>query len=210
MLADVSIPKIVYRFFFLICQLLCIKFPSNFLFEFYIARIFLDYIAVGQFRRASWSCRWSLWRTVYRVSQFVILKGFFGLRLRGRLGCSKRNFTSFRFIVGRIAMADVDLLELKFRLHDGTDIGPHKYDSASTISTVKESIIDKGNAPKRIDDIMLITAGKVLENNKTLTESWIPMGELPVGVITMLVIVRSPNKNSEKDLPKSKCLCIIM
>uniref|UniRef100_A0A0C9RNL9 Membrane-anchored ubiquitin-fold protein n=1 Tax=Wollemia nobilis TaxID=56998 RepID=A0A0C9RNL9_9CONI len=117
-------------------------------------------------------------------------------------------------------MADVELLELKFRLFDGTDIGPNKYASASTISTIKESIIaqwpqDKAITPKTIDDIKLINAGRILENKETLTESRIPVGDLPGGVITMLVVVRHQlsNKKSEKqlkDFPKNKCSCTIL
>jgi hypothetical protein len=32
-------------------------------------------------------------------------------------------------------------LEIKFRLLDGTDIGPNRYSAASTVSTLKETII---------------------------------------------------------------------
>lgn len=38
-------------------------------------------------------------------------------------------------------MAGEDLVELKFRLYDGTDIGPNKYAPATTVSTLKESIL---------------------------------------------------------------------
>lgn len=38
----------------------------------------------------------------------------------------------------------------------------------------------------------LINAGKILENNRTLTESSLPVVELPGGVITMHVVVRPP------------------
>ncbi|KAH9295228.1 hypothetical protein KI387_038816, partial [Taxus chinensis] len=56
----------------------------------------------------------------------------------------------------------------------------------------------KENAPKTINDMKLINAGKILENSKTLAESRVPVGELPGGVITMHVVVRPPSsdKNS--------------
>ncbi len=40
-------------------------------------------------------------------------------------------------------MAGDDLVELKFRLYDGTDIGPNKYAPASTVATLKESILSQ-------------------------------------------------------------------
>ncbi|XP_057864378.1 membrane-anchored ubiquitin-fold protein 3 [Cryptomeria japonica] len=118
-------------------------------------------------------------------------------------------------------MAAEDLLELKFRLYDGTDIGPNKYAPATTIGSLKEIILshwpqDKENAPKTINDMKLINAGKVLENNKTLAESRVPFVELPGGVITMHVVVRPPSsdKNSEKQQAnspkKNRCSCTIL
>lgn len=38
-------------------------------------------------------------------------------------------------------MAEEDLIELKFRLADGTDIGPNKYSPATTVASLKEKII---------------------------------------------------------------------
>lgn len=59
---------------------------------------------------------------------------------------------------------------------------------------------DKENCPKTIQDVKLINAGKILENNKTLAESTLPVGELPGGVITMHVVLRLPlsDKNNGK------------
>ena len=45
-------------------------------------------------------------------------------------------------------MAGEDWIELKFRLADGTDIGPSKYNQSMTVSSLKEKIISqwpKGN-----------------------------------------------------------------
>ncbi|KAJ6852045.1 membrane-anchored ubiquitin-fold protein 1-like [Iris pallida] len=72
-------------------------------------------------------------------------------------------------------------LEIKFRLHDGSDIGPKKYPAAATIATLKESILaewpkaENENAPKTVNDVKLINAGKILENNKTLDECKSPI-----------------------------------
>lgn len=38
-------------------------------------------------------------------------------------------------------MAGDDLVELKFRLYDGTDIGPNNYPPATTVANLKESIL---------------------------------------------------------------------
>ncbi|KAK8291140.1 hypothetical protein V6Z11_D06G043400 [Gossypium hirsutum] len=118
-------------------------------------------------------------------------------------------------------MAGEDLVELKFRLADGTDIGPTKYTPDTTIASLKEKILaqwpkDKENCPKTIQNVKLINAGKILENKKTLAESTLPVGELPGGVITMHVVLRLPlsDKNNEKqqdDSPKkSSCSCTIL
>ncbi|KAG8377347.1 hypothetical protein BUALT_Bualt08G0023700 [Buddleja alternifolia] len=100
-------------------------------------------------------------------------------------------------------MAGDELVELKFRLADGSDIGPDKYSSSTPVTSLKEKIIalwpkDKENGPKSIADIKLINAGRILENNRTLGESRLPLSEVPGGVITMLVVARPPipDKNS--------------
>nr|XP_010939603.1 membrane-anchored ubiquitin-fold protein 3 isoform X1 [Elaeis guineensis] len=118
-------------------------------------------------------------------------------------------------------MAGDDLIELKFRLFDGTDIGPSKYDPSTTVASLKETILsrwpqDKEIAPKTINDLKLINGGKILENNRTLAESRVPVGELPGGVITMHVVVRPPqlDKNSvfyretTRKCPKAEQMCV--
>ncbi|XXG61292.1 hypothetical protein AAC387_Pa04g2987 [Persea americana] len=117
-------------------------------------------------------------------------------------------------------MAGEEMIEIKFRLFDGTDLGPNKYHPATTVESLKEIILtqwpqDKENAPKTINDVKLINAGRILENNKTLAESRVSVGELPGGVITMHVVVRPPvsDKNNEKvqtDSPKNRCACSIL
>ena len=89
------------------------------------------------------------------------------------------------------------------------------------MSALKEFVLsrwpqDKDIAPKTINDLKLINAGKILENNRTLAESRVPVGELPGGVITMHVVVRPPqlDKNNEKQLLKdpkqNRCVCSIL
>lgn len=59
-------------------------------------------------------------------------------------------------------------------------------------------LADKENGPKTINDVKLINAGRILENNKTLAESRLPVAEVAGAVITMHVVVRPPlsEKNS--------------
>ncbi|XP_051126505.1 membrane-anchored ubiquitin-fold protein 6-like [Andrographis paniculata] len=118
-------------------------------------------------------------------------------------------------------MAVEELVELKFRLADSTDIGPSKYKTSATVASLKEKIIaqwpkDKENGPKSINDIKLINAGKILENNMTVAESRTPLSEVPGGVITMHAIVRPPLPDKHKDKLQDKsrkkvgCSCTIM
>ncbi|KAM0914295.1 hypothetical protein ACQ4PT_011508 [Festuca glaucescens] len=111
-------------------------------------------------------------------------------------------------------------IEVKFRLFDGTDIGPNKYDPATTVTALKEFVLsrwpqDKDIVPKTLNDVKLINAGRILENNKTLGESRVLVGEVPGGVITMHVVVRPPQSDkSEKHLSNSpkqnRCGCTIL
>lgn len=111
-------------------------------------------------------------------------------------------------------------LEIKFRLPDGSDIGPKKYTEATSVSTLKESILaewpkDLENGPKTINDLKLINAGKILENNKTLAECRSAICDLS-GVTTMHVVVKPPSQDrgfEKDDGNKSKgnrCRCTIL
>lgn len=40
-------------------------------------------------------------------------------------------------------MPEEDLLELRFRLYDGSDIGPIRYSSSSTVAMLKERIVSE-------------------------------------------------------------------
>lgn len=57
-------------------------------------------------------------------------------------------------------------------------------------------LVDNENSPKTVNELKLINAGKILENNRTLADSRLPV-ELPGSVITMHVVVRPPL--SDKD-----------
>lgn len=120
-----------------------------------------------------------------------------------------------------VEMAGVkEPIEVKFRLSDGTDIGPSKYDPNTTVAALKEFVLarwpqDKEIAPKTVNDVKLINVGRILENSRTLAESRVPVGEVPGSVITMHVIVRPPqSKNSEKQQSNSpkpnRCGCTIL
>ncbi|XP_010258145.1 PREDICTED: membrane-anchored ubiquitin-fold protein 2 isoform X2 [Nelumbo nucifera] len=90
-----------------------------------------------------------------------------------------------------------DQIEIKFRLIDGSDIGPKSYPAATNVATLKESIIaqwpkEKENGPRTVKDLKIISAGKILENNKTLAECRSPIYGIPGGVTTMHVIVQPP------------------
>ncbi|KAL0332127.1 UNVERIFIED_CONTAM: Membrane-anchored ubiquitin-fold protein 2 [Sesamum calycinum] len=95
-----------------------------------------------------------------------------------------------------------DQLEIKFRLTDGTDIGPRNFPVATSVATLKENIIaqwpkEKENGPRTVKDIKLISAGRILENNRTVGECRSPLCDIPGGVTTMHVVVQPPS--TEKD-----------
>ncbi|XP_068655405.1 membrane-anchored ubiquitin-fold protein 1-like [Aristolochia californica] len=113
-------------------------------------------------------------------------------------------------------------LRVKFRLHDGSDIGPKTFPAAASVATVKESILahwpkEKENGPKMVNDVKLINAGKILENNRTLGDCQSPLCDGAEGVTTMHVVVRPPiseKGSAEKKVHNppnpSKCVCVIL
>ncbi|XP_038997607.1 membrane-anchored ubiquitin-fold protein 4-like isoform X1 [Hibiscus syriacus] len=119
-------------------------------------------------------------------------------------------------------MPEEDLVELKFRLYDGSDIGPFRYSPASTVAMLKERIVaewpkDKKFAPKGTNDIKLINAGKILENDKTVGQCRAPFDDLPRVAITMHVVVQpsvTKTKTAEKKVDeapqKNLCSCSIL
>ena len=57
---------------------------------------------------------------------------------------------------------------------------------------------DKENGPRTVKDVKLISAGKILENNRTVGECQSPICDIPGGVTTMHVVVQQPT--TEKGL----------
>ncbi|XVF32710.1 hypothetical protein REPUB_Repub17cG0106400 [Reevesia pubescens] len=114
-----------------------------------------------------------------------------------------------------------ELIELKFRIYDGTDVAHSTYTPSMTVATLKQKIVaewpqGKTVTPKSVNDLKLIHAGKVLENNKTLADSRITFGDLPVGVITMHVVVqpaiaKNKTEKSKEEMQKpNSCGCVIL
>ncbi|KAG8486141.1 hypothetical protein CXB51_019531 [Gossypium anomalum] len=116
---------------------------------------------------------------------------------------------------------DEELIELKFRICDGTDIAHNTYTSSMTVANLKQKIVaewprEKTVTPKSINDLKLIHAGKVLENNKTLADFRITFDELPIGFIIMHVVVqlattKKKTEKSKEDVQKlNSCGCVIL
>ncbi|XP_012084791.1 membrane-anchored ubiquitin-fold protein 2 [Jatropha curcas] len=112
-----------------------------------------------------------------------------------------------------------DQLEIKFRLTDGSDIGPKTFAAATSVATLKESILaqwpkEKENGPRTVKDVKLISAGKILENNRTVAECRSPLCDIPGGVTTMHVVVQPSSSDKEKksanQSKQNKCVCVIL
>ncbi|KAI3679003.1 hypothetical protein L6452_38308 [Arctium lappa] len=112
-------------------------------------------------------------------------------------------------------------IELKFRIYDGTDIGHSSYASSTTVAALKQKLVSewpqgKSVVPKSVNDVKLIHLGKVLENNKTLSESGVHDGAFAGGVITMHVVIQpvlTKKKTAKKQDEKGKlnsCGCTIL
>ncbi|XP_021727517.1 membrane-anchored ubiquitin-fold protein 3-like isoform X1 [Chenopodium quinoa] len=118
-------------------------------------------------------------------------------------------------------MPEEDLVEVKFRLYDGSDIGPFRVAPATTVANLKERIIadwpkDNKVTPKVANDVKIISAGKVLENSRTAGQCRMTFGELQKGVITMHAVVQptvaktKTEKKIDESERKSICSCSIL
>ncbi|XP_018474556.1 membrane-anchored ubiquitin-fold protein 2 isoform X1 [Raphanus sativus] len=122
-------------------------------------------------------------------------------------------------------MAEVkkDHLEIKFRLNDGSDIGPKSFPDATTVAALKETVVaqwprEKENGPKTVKDVKLISAGRILENNKTVGDCRSPVSNLSDAVTTMHVLIqpqltekaekKKKKKKPKGDLNQNKCVCL--
>ncbi|KAI5665715.1 hypothetical protein M9H77_15568 [Catharanthus roseus] len=52
--------------------------------------------------------------------------------------------------------------------------------------------LEKENGPRTVKDVKLISAGRILENNRTVGECMSPLCDIPGGVTTMHVVVQPP------------------
>eukprot|EP00475_Leptophrys_vorax_P003483 TRINITY_DN12075_c0_g1_i1.p1 TRINITY_DN12075_c0_g1~~TRINITY_DN12075_c0_g1_i1.p1 ORF type:complete len:119 (-),score=0.74 TRINITY_DN12075_c0_g1_i1:207-563(-) len=118
-----------------------------------------------------------------------------------------------------MAVVSDEPLEVKFRLADGTDIGPSKFQQEVTVLALKESILAQWpseGGPKSVNEITLINAGRLLENAKTLSESRVPMGEVPGTPVTMHVVVhpahaeKATASQQPPDAASARCGCTIL
>ncbi|KAK6924626.1 UBL3-like, ubiquitin domain [Dillenia turbinata] len=118
-------------------------------------------------------------------------------------------------------MPEADLVDLKFRLYDGSDLGPFRYSSTSTVEMLKERLIsewpkDKSIVPKVASEVKLISSGKILENNKTVGQCRVSFGELASGIVIMHVVLqpslaKSKHEKKVDDAPrKIVCSCSIL
>ncbi|XP_038725355.1 membrane-anchored ubiquitin-fold protein 1-like [Tripterygium wilfordii] len=111
-----------------------------------------------------------------------------------------------------------DQFEVRFRLTDGSDIGPKSFSAATNVATLKESVLaqwpkEKENGPRTVKDVKLISAGKILENSRTLGECRSPLCDMPGGVTTMHVVVQprmEKEKNAMTQPKQNKCVCTIL
>ncbi|CAN6981184.1 unnamed protein product [Brassica oleracea var. botrytis] len=132
--------------------------------------------------------------------------------------CKDRRYP---FVEIHFDMAEVDnQLEIKFRLTDGSDIGPKAFPDATTVSALKETVIsqwprEKENGPKTVKEVKLISAGKVLDNNKTVKDYRNPVSNL-VGAVTTMHVIIQPLLTEKEKKPKgddpmmNKCVCTVM
>ncbi|KAJ9140132.1 hypothetical protein P3X46_030814 [Hevea brasiliensis] len=118
-------------------------------------------------------------------------------------------------------MPEEDLVDIKFRLYDGSDIGPFRYSTASTVDMLKQRIVSdwpKGKTvtPKAVNEVKLISSGKILDNSKTVGQCRTPLGEVAGGIIIMHVVVQpslakvKTEKKIDNSPRKLVCSCSIL
>ncbi|KAM0865676.1 hypothetical protein ACQ4PT_043113 [Festuca glaucescens] len=122
----------------------------------------------------------------------------------------------------RAGAEEEEEVDVKFRLFDGSDIGPVRCNAATTIvAALKDRVVadwpkDKSIVPKTANDVKLISGGKILENDKNIAQCRAPFGDLPSTAITMHVVVQPSSAKSKPDkkankLPKTtRCSCTIL
>ncbi|KAL6508163.1 hypothetical protein OROHE_021705 [Orobanche hederae] len=114
-------------------------------------------------------------------------------------------------------MPEVNTVALKFRLYDGSDIGPSHFPPETTVGQLKDWVVaqwpkDKKIAPKVATNVKLINAGKILDNDN----SKMPLGDPSIAVITMHAVVQpslakaKTEKKVDETPKKNICSCSIM
>lgn len=110
-----------------------------------------------------------------------------------------------------------DQIEVKFRLTDGSDIGPISYSASTTVSSVKCIIAqwptEKENAP-RTERCQSNKRRKSIGESRPVSECVFPTYHASNGITTMHVVIQQPFVEKEKktmtDPKLSKCLCAIL
>lgn len=110
-------------------------------------------------------------------------------------------------------------VELKFRIFDGTDICHGSYAPSTTVVAVKQKLVSewpqgKSQLPKTVNDLKLIHLGKVLENNKTLSESRVRDDAFAGGGVITMHVVFQPVLTKKKSAKQNEgnlnsCGCTI-
>ncbi|KAH0915650.1 hypothetical protein HID58_030096 [Brassica napus] len=147
---------------------------------------------------------------------------------RGRAYCSIPTVSdlndlseTFNEVSKSTDMPEEESVDIKFRLYDGSDIGPFHYSSSSTVDFLKQRVVSdwpKGKTvvPKGINEVKLISSGKILENSKTVGQCKTPFGEVAGGVTVMHVVVQPSlaKTKTEKKVDKAPkaviCTCTIL
>lgn len=93
-----------------------------------------------------------------------------------------------RFLKG-LAMAGEDLIEVKFRLFDGTDIGPSKYDPTTTVASLKETILARWPQGERVFPPRLIPSVVQIDEFSNLLPLLIVGGNLICAIIPWILDV---------------------
>ncbi|KAH7846794.1 hypothetical protein Vadar_018253 [Vaccinium darrowii] len=79
-------------------------------------------------------------------------------------------------------------------LHEGNS---HVLEEATMNNRNVTRQSDKENGPRMVKDVKIISAGKILENSRTLGECRSPLCDVPAGVTTMHVLVQAPPSDKE-------------
>ncbi|CAH9099487.1 unnamed protein product [Cuscuta epithymum] len=110
-----------------------------------------------------------------------------------------------------------DGLNIKFRLIDGTDIGPTKFPLTAKVEELKAALLaqlpqEKQNRLIKENEVKLISGGKILENSKTVDDCKNQYASSED--VTMHVVINQIPQDKEekvtKDPKQSRCRCVIL